>query len=231
MFFTFALGLGLPYLALATLSGSLPKLPRSGEWLRWVERLFGFVLVGMALYFIDPLLPKQASRLFFLAFFILAGIYLGFIEGSGRNLRLFPWLKRSVGVVALALAIWPFVPGQAAVAIRWQPFSSGLLEEARQQGKPVVVDVRADWCLPCEEMDRTTFVDPQIVKKTQGFVMLQADVTRSTPEVAARVRELEIMGVPTTLFIDGRGKERKRLIGYVGPERFLAEVAAVEEET
>lgn len=231
MFFTLALGLGLPYLALATLSGSLPRLPRSGEWLQWIERLFGFVLLGTALYFVDPLLPAQTSRLLFPAFFILAGIYLGFVERSGRSLRLFPWLKRSVGAAALALAIWPFVPSQVEGAIRWQPFSPHLLVEARQQCKPAVVDVRADWCLPCKEMDRTTFVDPRVAEKTSDFVMLQADVTHITPEVEERVKELEVLGVPTTLFIDRSGKERKRLIGYVSPGRFLNEMAAVREKT
>jgi len=231
MFFTLAVGLGLPYLALATLSGSLPKLPRSGEWLQWVERLFGFVLLGTALYFLGPLLPAQISRFLFPAFLILAGTYLGFVEGSGRNLLLFPWLKRSAGVAALALAIWPFVPSQVEGAIRWQPFSPHLLVEARQRCKPAVVDVRADWCLPCKEMDRTTFVDPRVAEKTSDFVMLQADVTHTTPEVEERVKELEVVGVPTTLFIDRSGKESKRLIGYVSPERFLNEMAAVREKT
>lgn len=231
MFFTLALGLGLPYLALATLSGSLPRLPRSGEWLQWIERFFGFVLLGTALYFLDPLLPAQTSRLLFPAFFILAGIYLGFVERSGRSLRLFPWLKRSVGMAAVVLALWPLVLRQVEGTIRWQPFSPHLLVEARQQCKPAVVDVRADWCLPCKEMDRTTFVDPRVAEKTSDFVMLQADVTHITPEVEERVKELEVLGVPTTLFIDRSGKERKRLIGYVSPERFLNEMAAVREKT
>ena len=64
VFFVLALGMGLPYVVLALAVGHIRSLPRSGEWLAWIEHLFGFVLIGLALYFIDPLLPHRlATRL------------------------------------------------------------------------------------------------------------------------------------------------------------------------
>ncbi len=97
VFFTLSLGLGLPLFILAIFSGSLEKLPRSGEWMLWVRKLMGWVLVGMAAYFIRPLLPESVSVVLLAGVALAAAVHLGWLDRSTATFRGFPWLKTGRG--------------------------------------------------------------------------------------------------------------------------------------
>ena len=93
VFFTLSLGLGLPLFFLAIFSGNLNRLPRSGEWMLWVRKLMGWVLVGMALYFIRPVLPKAAGIILPAIVALAAGLHLGWIDKTKASFRAFVWIK------------------------------------------------------------------------------------------------------------------------------------------
>ena len=97
LFFTLALGLGVPYIGLAMAAGHIRRLPRSGEWLTWIEHLFGFVLVGLALYFLDPVVPNNLMTRFLPYYAAGVGIYLGFISREGRSWRPFLVMRSALG--------------------------------------------------------------------------------------------------------------------------------------
>jgi thiol:disulfide interchange protein DsbD len=221
LFFVLGLGMGLPYLALAMMAGSLKALPRSGEWLLWIERLFGFLLLGLAGYFVAPLLPPTLSRLLLPALAGIAGIYLGFIDRSGHSVPYFRFLQRAVGIVAIVAAVWMAVPRRAESTIRWQAFESTSIEAARRAGRPAVVDFVADWCIPCHEMDRQTYTDADVQLEAERFDMLRADITRETEETSELVDRYEVHGVPTLIFFNSSGDEVRRLVGYVGSVEML----------
>ncbi len=228
LFFALAIGLSAPYVLLAVAAGSLSRLPRSGEWLVWVEHLFGFVLLGMALYFLSPLLSRSLLAWIVPCFLAVAGLYLGFFDPSGNALRYFPVARQAFGTLVLAGSLWSGLPsGSAASAITWQTFSAAALEGARINGRSAVVDFRADWCLPCLEMERTTFVDPKVTSTARNFAMLRADVTEDSRENEETLSRHEVLGVPTTIFYDRTGKEHRRMIGYISPDDF----AKLLEET
>ena len=108
VFFTLSLGLGLPLFFLAMFSGSLEKLPRSGEWMLWVRKLMGWVLVGMAAYFIRPLLPESVGVLLLAAVALAAAVHLGWLDRTTAAFRSFQWLKTGA---ALAGVITRHLPG------------------------------------------------------------------------------------------------------------------------
>jgi thiol:disulfide interchange protein DsbD len=228
LFFTLALGLGVPYIGLAMAAGHIRRLPRSGEWLAWVEHLFGFVLVGLAIYFLDPVVPNNLMTRILPYYAAGVGIYLGFISREGRSWRPFLVLRSALGIVAVgALAIMLY-PRQAPEKLRFEPFNSERLASAAEARKPVLIDFSADWCIPCREMEHSTFVDPSVVSEAKRFVRMKANLTAQDKATEALTSKFEIQGVPTTMLIDSAGKVAQRKVGYIGPQEMLSELRQVD---
>ncbi|HYB91502.1 MAG TPA: cytochrome c biogenesis protein CcdA [Candidatus Binataceae bacterium] len=224
LFFTLGIGLGIPYVGIALAAGSIRRLPRSGEWLAWIEQLFGFVLIGLAIYFLDPVVPRHLMMRFLPYYAAAAAIFLGFVTRAGRSWRPFLVLRSAVGAIAAAILIYASIPRRAPVQLTFQPFLSSALQAAQAGRKPVLIDFRADWCIPCREMDRSTFVDPAVVSEAQRFVRLRADLTRQDKNNATLMSRFGIQGVPTTMIIDSKGQVRLRKVGYVSAEELRADL-------
>jgi thiol:disulfide interchange protein DsbD len=178
LFFTLAMGLGLPYLVLGTVSGSLKALPRSGEWMTAVRRVFGFALVALAVYFLRPLLPARAYEIGLALPLLAGGVWFLFFEKSGAGLRGFAAVKGAVAVALLAAGAAFAMPRKAAPGLAFQPYSESAVAAALSAGRPVMIDFYADWCLPCKELDHKTFRDARVIAAAKGWVLLKADLTR-----------------------------------------------------
>ncbi len=225
LFFTLAIGLGLPYVGLALAAGSIRRLPRSGEWLAWIEQLFGFVLVGLALYFLDPIVPHRMITRGLPYYAAAAGIFLGFVSPAGRSWRPFLIIRSALGLVSAATLIYLLIEGRRTTPqLAFEAFDPSLLRAAESQHKPIVIDFSADWCVPCREMERTTFIDPAVVREAAGFVRLRANLTAENSANQAIIKEFGVEGVPTTVFIDAQGTIRKHRVGYIGPAEFLKDL-------
>jgi thiol:disulfide interchange protein DsbD len=226
VFFALSLGLGFPYLILGTFSGMLKKIPRSGGWLVWVERIFGVVLSAAGLFYLSlAFVPKLSAFVIPLAL-ILGGAYLGFVEPSGKEKVGLKRSKWAFGVVAI---VFGFVSANALrePGMSWEKFSEARLNEARSQGRPVLMDFYADWCIPCLELDRKTFTDPTVIAETKDFVRLKVDLTHfDSPESEALRKKFNIAGVPTIVFVDRNGQEvfGSRVVGYLSPSEFIEKV-------
>lgn len=234
IFFVLSLGLGLPLFFLALFSGQLGKLPRSGEWLIWVKKLMGWILVGMAAYFIQPLLPETARILLLAAVSVAAALHLGWIDRSRAEFRGFEWLRTVAAIVGLIIAtvlIGSWLMRGPGVA--WQPYSESLLEKARGLKKPVILDFYADWCAPCRQLDQITFHNSEIVKQAkEDFVMIKVDLTRKgNPVFEDLLRRYNVKGVPTVVFLNRRGKEQRdlRLMDFLPAEQFLVRMAEIRQ--
>jgi thioredoxin:protein disulfide reductase len=228
LFFTLALGLGLPYIGLAMAAGHIRRLPRSGEWLKWIEELFGFVLVGLALYFLDPVVPNNLMTRLLPYYAAGVGIYLGFISREGRTWRPFLVLRSALGIVAVGALAFLLYPRQAPDRLRFEPFDSELLASATEARKPVLIDFSADWCIPCREMEHSTFIDPSVVSEARRFVRMKANLTAQDKKTEELTSKYDIQGVPTTMLIDSAGKVAERKVGYVGPQEMLSDLRHVD---
>lgn len=229
VFFTLSLGLGFPYLILGTFSGMLKKIPRSGAWLVWVERLFGVILSAAGLFYVSlAFVPKYSAYVIPVAL-ILGGLYLGFLEPSGKGKKGLKRFKWAFGVIAL---VFGFMSANALreAGMSWEQFSEAKIAEAKSLNKPVVIDFYADWCIPCLELDRKTFTDPGVIAETKDFIRLKVDLTHfDSPESEALRKKFSIAGVPTIVFIDKHGREvaSSRVVGYLPPSEFIEKVKPV----
>jgi hypothetical protein len=163
VFFTLSLGLGAPYLVLGTFSNLLRNLPRSGEWMVWVERALGVILLGVGLFYgMLGIAPKQAGWVV-PVMLVAGGVYLGFIERSANARRGFRWMKRLAGAAAVAGGL--FIVGTTPVrGIEFREGSLDALQGAVARGRPVLVDFTADWCVACHELERSTFTHPTVIE-------------------------------------------------------------------
>jgi len=234
VFFTLSLGLGLPLFLLAMFSGKLDKLPRSGEWMIWIRKLMGWVLVGMAAYFIRPLLPKSAGIIVLAGVALAAGLHLCWIDRTRAAFRAFDWMKTGTGVAGLVVAT--YLIGSLVMqgpGVKWQAYTERVLFEAVEKQKPVIIDFTAVWCAPCRELDEVTFHNREVVKQAgQDFIMVKVDLTRKgTLESERLLQKFTVKGVPTVVFLDRQGKERQdlRLVDFLPPDQFLVRMVEAKK--
>lgn len=221
MFFTLALGLGLPYLFLALFSGKLKALPRAGMWMEAVKHIFGFIMIGMALYFAGPLLPKLVNTYLLPVYGILVAIYLIFFDKTASSNKGFTKFKNIFSVLIIAVSIYAIWPTKET-SIAWQPFEQVAFENSKASNEKIIIDFMADWCIPCKELDAQTFSDQKVIEASAAFKSFKADMTQTGSETTEKLRqEFNVIGVPTVLIFDSNGNEQKRITGFVNAEEFL----------
>lgn len=227
MFFVLALGLGLPYLFLAIFSGKIKSLPRAGVWMDAVKHIFGFILLGMALYFLLPLLPKEFSGYILPVFGIIAAIYILFFDKAAKGVKGFVIFKTVFSVLVIALSVYSLIPSEKR-SVEWQAYSDSALSSFEGK-RGAIIDFYADWCIPCKELDALTFSDPNVIEESKNFITLKADMTKSlAPEVSALREKYKIVGVPTVLILNSKGDEVNRITGFVNAEEFLKVLSDVK---
>jgi thiol:disulfide interchange protein DsbD len=245
--FSLAAGMSVPLLLLGASAGAL--LPRAGAWMEDVKRVFGVLLLGVALWIVQPLLPAAvvlaAWGILALA---LAWLLVRPTAGVPRSTGLW-WRRGTAGLLAMAGALqWvgaatggvdPLQPVDHLVGarrqetLRFEPVSDpdeldAALQRAMQSGRPVMLDFYADWCVSCKEMDRFTFSDAAVRAKLAGALLLKADVTANDAGHRALLKRFALFGPPGTIFYDPRGREipGTRVIGFQDKQAFLGTLSA-----
>lgn len=227
LFFVLALGLGLPYLFLAVFSAKIKKLPRSGEWMEGVKHIFGFLLIGMAIYFLEPLFPKEYGIYLLPIFMIFASLYLILFDKMGRNVKVFNGIKIVFSLLMIAAAVYFLYP-QEKKSPDWQVFTEESFSNNLENGELIMIDVYADWCIPCKELDMFTFSDSRVIEDSKRFINYKVDLTRTMSEESRRFREqFNIIGVPTVLLFDSNGNEVERITGFLDANQFLERMKRV----
>lgn len=237
MFFVLALGLGLPFLFLAIFSGSIDRLPSSGAWMIWVRAIFGFILIAMAVYFLQPLFPNiLVYHLTLALIFLIGGIYMAWMEPTKMPGKAFSIIRNLIGILFFVTSLLIASSGiqtyiqqsikgvlleagtqMSQTGIHWAAYSDSMVEQAVAESKPVLIDFYADWCIPCKELDKLTFSDQEVIEMSRNFVMLKVDLTTTRDPLGNRLKKkYQIKGVPTLVLLKSNGEEAKdlRVVGF-----------------
>jgi len=241
--FAMASGMSVPLLVLGASSGRW--MPRAGMWMHGVKRLFGLMMLAVAMWIAQPVLPVAAVLGLWGLLLLLAGFLLKpFSTHPHHRHALRTGLQRALGVAAMALGLMQIVGAAsgghdplrplghlgaarvtAASLPAFQPVDSEAALDAALRtaaGRPVMLDFYADWCVSCKEMERFTFSDPQVASRLRPALLLKADVTGNTEAHRALLRRFKLFGPPGTLFFDAQGHEvaEARVVGFQGTRRF-----------
>jgi thiol:disulfide interchange protein DsbD len=240
LFFVLALGMGVPFLILGVFSGSIRRLPRSGAWMVWIRKIFGFILLAMAVYFLQPLFPSALAYHWTLGLILLlAGIYLAWIDEVPGASRGFSYARNAVGIAFFGAALFFGISGLESGlekvqtrsvddAIQWLPYSEEIKKQAVRESKPVFIDFYADWCAPCKELDKHTYSAPEVALRSKEFIMVKVDLTsEEDPETKKLRQQFQIKGVPTLLFLTPDGSEITELrgTGFESKDVFLEKMS------
>jgi len=230
--YLYALGMGIP-LVIVTLFGNR-LLPRSGPWMQYVKEGFGFLILALPVFLLERVLDDvwglRLWSLLGLAFFGWA-FTLSLKASRGWTQALQLLLLAATVMTTRPLQDWVFGADNTQnvhqVHLNFTHINSiKQLDVALQQaqGKPVMLDLYADWCVACKEFEKYTFSDATVQDKLANVVLLQANVTANNAEQAALLKRLQILGLPTILFFNGTGQELddQRITGFMDAPTFSA---------
>ncbi|HEX5514787.1 MAG TPA: protein-disulfide reductase DsbD, partial [Gammaproteobacteria bacterium] len=247
--FALGLGMGLPLILVGTLGGQI--LPKAGAWMRQVQVMFGFVLLGVAIWMLERLLPAAVAVALWGLLLLGIALVLRPLEPIPAGTGPAVWLRKSVGVAIGLWSVLLLIGAAAGTASLFQPLAvltermearpaettaagyepifglpalQARLSEASAAGQAVVVDFYADWCVSCKVMEREVFGDPGVQRAMAGVLRLQPDVTANDAADRALLKQFEVIGPPTLLFFDADGLEQRslRVVGEIDAKRFLA---------
>lgn len=248
LLFSFAMGMGVLFVALGTSGSLLQKVPKAGAWMDTVKFVFGTTMIGMAIYYIAPVYPDWAVRAIIgLSVVLIASAYGAFAPATTGASQ----VKKGAAVAAFCIGIALMMvsafeksgiqlaagAGTTAASsgkvekLAWQSFSDEALAAAIDQKKPVLIDFWADWCGACHELEEKTFPDDRIQALSKDFVLFKIDATNDSPEVDRLKKTYRVMGLPTMVFYDTSGQIRTDLTvtGFMNADDFLARMRKAHE--
>lgn len=249
------LGMGVPLLLIGATGGHF--LPKAGVWMNAVKAVFGVLLLGVAIWLLERVVPAGVTLLLWASLAIGCAVYLGALDSSPRS----GWaqLWKAGGTLSLVYGVLLMIGAAsgaqdplrplAALAIggggagggvaaqehsNWIAVNSNADIEAQlalasRDGVPVILDMYADWCIACKVMERNVFPDPQVAGQLQQFRLLRADVTDNSADHIAMLERYELFGPPSLVFFRPDRSEivELRIQGEKNRDQFASHLTAV----
>ena len=247
--FALSMGMGIPLLIIGTSFGKY--LPTAGPWMDVIKNVFGVMLLGVAIWMLDRVIPTWATMALFSLLLIVVGMFMGAFDHTPADAK--GWRKITKGfgyasVVYGTLLIIGVATGNGTLLKPLNGLTGGTAQEsgssnhvefqqvkgienleaallsAQAQNKPVILDFYADWCVSCKEMEAFTFTDPEVSQRMNRAVLLQADVTANDDADKALLKKYGIFGPPAIIFYDTNGAEQHnaRVVGFVPAGKFAS---------
>lgn len=216
LLFTYALGIGVLFLVIATFAVSLPK---SGPWMEHIKSLLGIALVVSALYFLQNIFaPLRAYTSGEMRFFwiqlglIAAGIILGALHLGVHRANAMTLFRKLIGISLMSVGLFGIVnfTMTPTVKLKWHYEEQVALEAARKSDRPIFVDVWARWCVPCRTIEANVLTNPRITRELARYVLWKVDVSEQTDRDRRLQEKYQAPELPQFLILDAQGNIVKR---------------------
>jgi len=245
--FSLGMGMGIPLIIIGMSAGKL--LPKAGVWMEPIKYFFGVLLLAVAIWLMERILPASISLALWATLLIISAIYLGALERLKEDASGWKKLAKGIGTLFIIYGIILMIgatsgannplkplanfslskqPSTAHSSLPFQTIKSIdelniALESAAKNKQLVMFDFYADWCISCKEMEAYTFSDPQVQQALSNVMLLQADVTKNNAEDKALLKAFSLIGPPAILFFTPTATElsHQRIIGYMPSDDFL----------
>jgi thiol:disulfide interchange protein DsbD len=239
--YVLSLGMGLPLLLLGTSGGKL--LPKAGGWMEQVKTLFGFIMLVVPLILLERIIDIEIILLLAGLLAIATALYFHHWQSAQAQGK----LKTLLWVIAVLLVLtgfnltknyfWPTQNVSLQTTTQSNEFKlvANLAElkqavsQANSEGRMVMVDLYADWCVACKEFEHYTFPDPQVQSEFSNYQLIQIDLTQSDNETIELMEAYSVFGLPSILFFNTQGEElsTQRVTGFLNADDFAKHLAAV----
>ncbi|MDO6636272.1 protein-disulfide reductase DsbD [Pseudoalteromonas carrageenovora] len=239
--YVLSLGMGLPLLLLGTSGGKL--LPKAGGWMEQVKTLFGFIMLVVPLILLERIVDADIILLMAGLLALATALYLHYWQSAQAQSKLKTVLWFSAILLALTgftltkNYIWPQQNQTTHFNTQTNEFKkvADLAElkeavaQASDEGRMVMVDLYADWCVACKEFEHYTFPDAKVQSEFNHFQLIQVDLTSSDNSTIELMEEYTVFGLPSILFFNTQGEElsTQRVTGFLNADVFATHLAAV----
>ena len=246
--FALSMGMGIPLLLIGVSAGKF--MPKPGPWMDSIKAIFGVMLLGVAIWMISRILPESISMILWSFLLIATSVFMGAFESVHLDSPNSPKaINKAIAIIIFMYGAMLFTGGVSGATNPLNPLekftattvisSSQSAKEltfkkitsikelddilAKADGKKVLVDFYADWCVACKELEHNTFSDKDVKAKMSEFILVQADVTANGDDEKALSKKYGVFGPPAILFFDKDAKllKSKTVIGYEDPKLFL----------
>ena len=249
--FSMSIGMGTPLLIIGTSAGKL--LPKIGSWMVTIKHLFGYMMLGVAIYMLSRIIDGSIILGLWGTLAILIGVSFNGLSHLEKNSNYIKKFKKTAGIVLIIYGASLLLGSFSGNNNPFQPLAKlnilqndsthtdnhvsfkriksledlkFVLEEAVMENKPVMLDFYADWCVSCKEMEVYTFTDESVQRALSNLILIQADVTLNDTIDQALMREFDVFGPPTIIFFDHNGRRQKgyEIVGYMKAKEFAEHV-------